>query len=479
MNSMGISRIAIVLLFAFAIAIGPAFVMAESTTNVPIIKSFSGPDTITRASTGPYHFALQVYGGSPPYSYKWTKGTNAVVREGPEYASVDLQATDMGYNGGGVWLWVEVTDSKGNKAVWQRPDGNGGNNQFSYGFKWPDTTNTAILTTEPAAYPYKMPSWANADQPETPVAQGTGTPGPAGSSDSSGPDIPLIPLAAVAGAVIVGAGVYIGSKMLGGKGEPDGEPPGTTTIDNHDGSITKRLPDGTVVTGYTDGTENWQLTNGDTYVKYPDGTEKLFHPDGSSEISHPDGSWREAGANGAWIDHDKNDNVTGFRKSDGGEAKVNADGTWTATLPDGSHAETDKDGNITTATINLKDGAVSKISGDGSLIITDKNGKVESKVDAEGNFHTTLDDGRKVDVGQDGGMKISAPNGDAVTVDQNGNGTFSGKDGLKGTVSADGTTSIQTPDGASATLKPDGSLNMKAPDGSSQSFTAGELAGGK
>lgn len=188
--------------------------VSGSTGNIPIVKGFTGPGK-DLGSGGT--LTVTVYGGSPPYTYKWLKGVQ-VVREGRQYATVTLNGNEVYFNGAGAWIWVEITDSSGHQALWVDDVGMS-HNQFLYGYGKKSGEANRVdsrLITEPEKFPYKLPSGANPNQP-IPAEPGSGS-----STSAQGPLsgmtmeqlIPLI-ISGMGPAMIGAAGAIIGG-LLGG-----------------------------------------------------------------------------------------------------------------------------------------------------------------------------------------------------------------------------------------------------------------------
>ena len=184
--------------------------VSGSTANIPIVKSFTGPGK-DLGSGGT--FTVTVYGGSPPYTYKWLKGLQ-VVREGRQYATVTLTGDEVHSTGAGNGIWVEITDSSGHQALWVDDVGRS-HNQFLYfyGLKFGEGPGTKYrLITEPEKFPYKLPSGTNPNQP-IPADSSTKAQAPL-SGMTMEQLIPLI-ISGMGPALIGAAGAIIGG-LLGG-----------------------------------------------------------------------------------------------------------------------------------------------------------------------------------------------------------------------------------------------------------------------
>ena len=143
----------------------------------PIVTSFSYPTTFplnaeqmlidqTALNSSSYAFSVKVSGGKPPYTYTWT-GNNQVIYEGTQYATVNLNVSQMRFNGGSYSVSFTVHDSADTYAKWI-----GGSGIANADFTWAITfvggkrdqqTGKVIkpasfrVDTFPAQLPYKSP----------------------------------------------------------------------------------------------------------------------------------------------------------------------------------------------------------------------------------------------------------------------------------------------------------------------------------
>ena len=180
--------------------------------DIPIIDRITPPSSFS--PTGNNTFSVAVHGGTPPYTYLWTASAGVIgatpIFEGTGYATAEIPAGKMRNIGPEQRaVWVSVTDARGQQALWMRDNGLGASPEFLCFFATKDY-KTWYFSTEPKSFPYKsaVSSENHANPPSIPGQTGGPNAPPA---DNGG--LPLVPIVAVAGGVIV-AGI-IGAKILG------------------------------------------------------------------------------------------------------------------------------------------------------------------------------------------------------------------------------------------------------------------------
>jgi hypothetical protein len=130
-------------------------VSAAGDGGFPVIKSIYGPKAVER-SLSPEHlldYGVKVEGGTPPYTYLWHGDPGKIICQGPQCAEIKASSTQLRSNGEGLWVWVSVTDSAGEGAVWEDDTGRR-HSEFTYGVKY----EQGGVITEPKTFPYKMPA---------------------------------------------------------------------------------------------------------------------------------------------------------------------------------------------------------------------------------------------------------------------------------------------------------------------------------
>lgn len=289
-----------------------------------------------------------------------------------------------------------------------------------------------------------------------------------------------------------------------------------------DGGSQTRRADGTWVTADKNGKETGRI-NGD--IKVTDEGDVVFvGKDGNSQVSHLDGSKTVIHSDQSQVTIDKSGKVTSLTQSDGDTAKFDYDKSGNLTkvhLPDGgaqtrqadgSWARTDKDGkevgklngdifvthsgDVVYANKNGEvqvshlDASRTYINKDQSQITYDKDGKVTSLTQADGdtaNFEYdrngklrrfSLPDGGSQTRNDDGTWTRTDKNGKAVSkvdgqmsVKDNGDIVLENKDGSGQTSHLDGTRTIKNADQSEKVLDNDGKvIAIKQADGDRASF---------
>ena len=120
----------------------------QKSTGHPVIEGIQGPTHIVWNGP-PYEYKLEISGGTPPYNVEW-RGNN-IIFSGAGYETVKIKPDQLRDNNVGYWVFINVKDAAGKYAQWVNEDGVS-KQEFTYG-----VTNTGVIMTEPAKFPYKQP----------------------------------------------------------------------------------------------------------------------------------------------------------------------------------------------------------------------------------------------------------------------------------------------------------------------------------
>lgn len=120
----------------------------QKSTGHPVIEGIQGPTHIVWNGP-PYEYKLEISGGTPPYNVEW-RGNN-IIFSGAGYETVKIKPDQLRDNNVGYWVFINVKDAAGKYAQWVNEDGIS-QQEFTYG-----VTNTGVIMTEPAKFPYKQP----------------------------------------------------------------------------------------------------------------------------------------------------------------------------------------------------------------------------------------------------------------------------------------------------------------------------------
>jgi hypothetical protein len=115
----------------------------------PVITSFKGPTDLEHMQYpgATVQYTIKIEGGTPPYTENWSADLKT-ISEGKNQETITVPVTQLRNNGDGWWIYLTVTDSKGESAAWV-DSVNMTHTEFVYGL-----TYEGVVSTEPTI-PYK------------------------------------------------------------------------------------------------------------------------------------------------------------------------------------------------------------------------------------------------------------------------------------------------------------------------------------